>query len=237
VRTGRGKKRPRWLHHAWPVGHPWGKLHPWFSLPKRVQMPDEQSVSIVQVHRTPVCVAWQIALGPHCVFDVQVTRAWPTHTSPAAHGELVVHVAQSEQCSEHVLYGVHIESGPSRRRRRSRTPQLRSRARRATPLRGYARRRARVHRGPARGGGSIDCALSMAGARAAGVGGAERDGGRLNRTHRIPTLGPRNIESPMSRATTRNIAASPRFQPPPFITCPLPSVVVDVHSPTLPAMS
>jgi hypothetical protein len=47
--------------------------------------PVAQSPSMVHVHCMPEWVAAHVAVGPHWLFEVQVTQACPTQTSPALH--------------------------------------------------------------------------------------------------------------------------------------------------------
>lgn len=70
--------------------------------------PDVQSVSWVHVHCIPECVAAQVAVGPHWLFEVHAWQVWPMQTSPALHWLLVVQVEQPLMHSAQTSTGLHI---------------------------------------------------------------------------------------------------------------------------------
>jgi hypothetical protein len=51
-----------------------GKFPGWQTPPEHVWLA-AQSVLLEQVHCIPLCVAVQMALGPHCAFEVHVVQA------------------------------------------------------------------------------------------------------------------------------------------------------------------
>jgi hypothetical protein len=70
--------------------------------------PEAQSEVWEQVHCMPVCVAVHVAVGPHWLFVVHVTQAWPTQTSPALHCAFDVHVAQPPRHSAQIWIGAQF---------------------------------------------------------------------------------------------------------------------------------
>jgi hypothetical protein len=63
-------------------------------IPDEHPSPEAQSLSSEQVHCSDVCVAVQVAAGPHWELAVQVVQTWLMQTWPALHWLLVVHVVQ-----------------------------------------------------------------------------------------------------------------------------------------------
>jgi hypothetical protein len=97
---------PFWQLLGPPVAHPPPPLG--LHIPDEHVSPEAQSVFCVHVHCMPVCVAVQVALEPHWLFEVHVTQSWPSHTSPALHWAFDVHVVQPPRHSAQTSIGAQF---------------------------------------------------------------------------------------------------------------------------------
>jgi hypothetical protein len=99
------------LLHTCPIGQPM-KLQEVELLGE--QIPDEQvsggvqSVSTVQVHCIPLCVAAHVAVGPHWPSEVQTTQVFPAQTWPGWHWLLDTQVGQPPVHSVQTRSASHI---------------------------------------------------------------------------------------------------------------------------------
>lgn len=94
-----------------PVGQSIGKSHAppdGEQTPDAQDSPEAQSVSAEQVHCTPVCVAVQVADGPHWLFAVHVVHWLFTQASPVLHWLFVLQLVQPLRHCEQDRIGEHM---------------------------------------------------------------------------------------------------------------------------------